>query len=423
MLSDKKSCTLLLALFILFHSYAQSKNDTINETNVKDILTFLASDKLKGRVNYSKEQWDAADFIAKKFEEYRLSPFPGFQYYFQPFAPRTDEVLSKNDLKWNGRKLPRQSYLNFSRSLVRPKMGLKDFRVVRVDSITDSTLLLHWSDTVNVIIWIKKTLPDTGILIPASVIVPPITPRNEILIVAAPDEPLNIQMIPNKNFSDEVLYNVVGVLPGKSKATEAIIFSAHYDHVDMDPSGNKVGVFDGANDNASGTTAVLELARYFAMKNDNQRTLIFCLFAGEELGLLGSEKFATDINPGNVKAVINIEMIGKTNSVGKERFFLTGSRLSDLEKIMNKNLQKANLKEISRKGDPGNLFTRSDNYSFYQRGMVAHSIMCSDDNDPCYHQSCDTAERIDFANMTFIINAIVKACQTLVSGEDTPRRS
>lgn len=383
----------------------------------------MASDKLKGRVNYSSEQWEAADFIAKRFEEYGLSPFPGFQYYFQPFTPRVDEALFKNDLKWNGRKLSHYSYLDFSASLITPKTSLKDFHVVRMDSLTDSVLVLHWRDTANVLIWIKKALGTNDRLMPASAIIPFGEPSNEILIVSSPEEPLNVQLTPNRNFSNEVLYNVVGVLPGRSKAIETIIFSAHYDHVDSDPSGNKVGFFDGANDNASGTTAVLELAKYFSMKNDNERTLVFCLFAGEELGLLGSEEFAREIDPGNIKAVINIEMIGKTNATGKERFFLTGPRLSDLEKIMNKNLQRANLHEISRKADPGNLFTRSDNYSFYQKGIVAHSIMCSDDRDPCYHQSCDTPDRIDFTNMTFIIKAIIKACQTLVSGEDTPKRS
>ena len=128
------------------------------------------------------------------------------------------------------------------------------------------------------------------------------------------------------------------------------------------------------------------------------------------------------VNPENIKAVINIEMIGKTTAVGKEKFFITGSRLSDLRNIMNRNLDRANLKTAPEKPDPGNLFQRSDNYPFYQRGIVAHSIMCSDDNDPCYHQNCDTAEGIDFTNMTFIVKAIAKACETLISGEDTPKK-
>jgi Zn-dependent M28 family amino/carboxypeptidase len=270
---------------------------------------------------------------------------------------------------------------------------------------------------------LDKRNSETGDTLPSSsLIVPYTSPRNEILVVAAPDEPTSMQLVPNKNFSDEVLYNVVGILPGRSRTTEAIIFSAHYDHIDSDASGNRAGIFNGANDNASGTTAVLELARYFSMRNDNERTVIFCLFAGEELGLLGSEKFATLVGPENVKAVINIEMIGSTNSTGKERFFVTGSRFSDFEMIISKNLKGEKVQCASRKNDPANLFQRSDNYPFYQKGIIAHSIMCSDDNDPCYHQTCDTSERIDFANMTSIIKAIAKACQTLISGEDTPRQ-
>jgi hypothetical protein len=422
MVPDKKFCILILSLLVFSSSFLQAQTDTICEKDVRDILTFLASDKLRGRVNYSKEQWDAADFIAKKFEADGLLPLPGFHYYFQPFAPQSKGTEFKNDLKWNGRKLSHQSYMHFSTSLSSKKKVLTNFRVIRMDSLTDSILVYHWMDTTNVLIWLKKSFNAGDTLIPISVIIPHVSPNNEVLIVAGPDEPKNMELIPNRSFSDEVLYNIVGMLPGKSKADETIVFSAHYDHIDSDPSGNTFGIFNGANDNASGTTAVLELARYFSMKKDNERTIIFCLFAAEELGLLGSERFAMQVNPENIKAVINIEMIGKTTAVGKEKFFITGSRLSDLRNIMNRNLDRANLKTAPEKPDPGNLFQRSDNYPFYQRGIVAHSIMCSDDNDPCYHQNCDTAEGIDFTNMTFIVKAIAKACETLISGEDTPKK-
>ena len=75
-----------------------------------------------------------------------------------------------------------------------------------------------------------------------------------------------------------------------------------------------------------------------------------------------------------------------------------------------------NVREIK-----GILFQRSDNYPFFLKGIPAHSIMCSDDTDPCYHKPCDDASRIDFENMARIINAIAKSCQTLISGEDTPK--
>jgi hypothetical protein len=97
-------------------------------------------------------------------------------------------------------------------------------------------------------------------------------------------------------------------------------------------------IYNGANDNASGTAAVLALAHYFSKKGDNARTLIFCAFSGEELGLLGSQAFVKAINPGMIKAVINIEMIGQTDAVGKNSFFVTGAPLSDMASILRKNL-------------------------------------------------------------------------------------
>ena len=93
-------------------------------------------------------------------------------------------------------------------------------------------------------------------------------------------------------------YNIVGMLPGKSKPGELILFSAHYDHEGVFDRGKKKdSILNGANDNASGTTALLMLAKYFAQKNDNERTILFCAFAGEELGLLGSKDFVNHVDP------------------------------------------------------------------------------------------------------------------------------
>lgn len=146
-----------------------------------------------------------------------------------------------------------------------------------------------------------------------------------------------------------MLRNVVGVLEGRSKPDELVIFSAHYDH--LGTNGRKRGdsIYNGANDNASGTTAVLSLAHYFAQKRNNERTLVFCAFAGEELGLLGSEAFVRNLNPGKIVAVINIEMIGDDNVFGKNSFFVTGSDYSNLLDIFQKNLQ---VEEFRVHGDP-----------------------------------------------------------------------
>jgi Zn-dependent M28 family amino/carboxypeptidase len=212
------------------------------------------------------------------------------------------------------------------------------------------------------------------------------------------------------------------MIPGRSLPEEAIVFSAHYDHVDHSAS-NKIGeIFNGANDNASGTTAVLALAKYFSMRQDNERTLLFCLFSGEEIGLKGSRAFVNLIKPENIKAVINIEMIGMHNASGKNAFMFTGPYFSDLFKILKKNLDGEKVKAKEFTSDPNLLFQRSDNYPFAELGVPAHTIMCSDDNEPCYHQSCDDVKRMDIENMTRVIQAIAISCKTLISGVDTPTR-
>lgn len=103
--------------------------------------------------------------------------------------------------------------------------------------------------------------------------------------------------------------NVIGILPGKSKPNEYVIFSAHYDHLGTVTEGEDK-VYNGANDDASGTTAVIALAKYFKELGNNERTLIFVAFTAEEIGIVGSRYFSKNINPDEVVAMFNIEMIG-----------------------------------------------------------------------------------------------------------------
>jgi hypothetical protein len=220
--------------------------------------------------------------------------------------------------------------------------------------------------------------------------------------------------------SPKILYNVVGVLPGRTLPNEAIVFSAHYDHLGTAYDGGD-RIYNGANDDASGTTALLLLARYFAQKHDNARTLVFCAFAGEELGLLGSDMFVKNINYKNFVAGVNIKMIGIPQK-GKNAFFITGGQLSNIGKIVRNNLKGTPFKLVAEPDFSKNLFQRSDNYSFARHGIPAHSFMTSDDSDPCYHLPCDEVKRIDFAHMKNIIEAVIVGTRSLVDGKDTPRR-
>ncbi len=220
-----------------------------------------------------------------------------------------------------------------------------------------------------------------------------------------------------------ILLNVIGVLPGKSLANEAIIFSAHYDHLGIAISSDNYTIFNGANDNASGTTALILLAKYFSLRADNERTLIFCAFAGEELGLSGSNIFADKVIANKIKAVINIEMIGKSISTRKKiSIFITGADKSTFSKIFTSTLKYDEIKILKEPNESKQLYMRSDNFSFAQKGIPAHTISSSDDEDECYHKACDETTRLDLENMTKIIKAIAAGSQTIISGKDTPSR-
>tara|TARA_B110000503_G_scaffold50129_1_gene81241 strand:- start:17027 stop:17752 length:726 start_codon:yes stop_codon:yes gene_type:complete len=134
------------------------------------------------------------------------------------------------------------------------------------------------------------------------------------------------------------LFNVIGVLEGKSKKDEFVVISAHYDHLGVKKEGTGDLIYNGADDDASGTTAVLTLAQYFKDLGTNERTLIFVAFTAEEMGLLGSRHFGKDVDASQFIAGINIEMIGKHSSYGPNTAWLTGFDRSDFGTIIQKNL-------------------------------------------------------------------------------------
>ena len=216
--------------------------------------------------------------------------------------------------------------------------------------------------------------------------------------------------------------NVIGILPGKSKPEEYVIFSAHYDHLGITASGTDK-VYNGANDDASGTTAVIALAKYFKELNSNERTIVFVAFTGEEVGGFGSGYFSKKMDPNKVVAMFNIEMIGTESKWGKNSAYITGFDLTDFGAILQKNLKGTN---FSFHPDPypnENLFYRSDNATLAKQGVPAHTISTSKmDSEANYHQLSDEVATLDLDNMTEIIKAIVLSSQSIISATATPTR-
>jgi Zn-dependent M28 family amino/carboxypeptidase len=234
--------------------------------------------------------------------------------------------------------------------------------------------------------------------------------------------------------------NVVAALPGRSKAKELVIFCAHYDHIGTKTYGTRntlpengqpeAGdeIYNGANDNASGVSGLIHLARYYAKHPHNERTIIFIAFSGEEEGLLGSRHLAEGFDPKTVTAVINMDMIGRPLSARNKHPFITGEGRSDLQSILNKRLREAD-RQYGKKYFLGDgypeemLFSRSDNFPFAQKGMVAHTIMTSGPNDKYYHSLNDESDKLDYPYMAEVVKAIALATTGLVDGSDTPGKN
>ena len=219
------------------------------------------------------------------------------------------------------------------------------------------------------------------------------------------------------------LFNVIGLLEGKSKKNEFVVVSAHYDHLGILKAVNGDTIANGADDDASGVTAVLALANYFKEKNTNERSILFIAFTAEEKGLWGSNYFGTTVDASKIIAGINIEMIGKDSKFGSKTAFLTGFERSDFGKIIQKNLEGTDFKLHPDPYKKFGLFYRSDNASLAKLGIPAHTFStCPIDTDKYYHTVDDEVETLDLQTITNTIRAIAIGTESIVNGKDTPTR-
>jgi len=206
--------------------------------------------------------------------------------------------------------------------------------------------------------------------------------------------------------------NVVGFIEGSDPELkdEIVILGAHYDHIGLGPKVKNDSIANGANDNASGTAAVLAIANRLARLGTNKRSVIVALFSGEEKGLLGSKALAKKIKAQNIDlyTMLNFEMIGVPFIDRDYEIFLTGYELSNLGGKLN-TYTNSTIVGISDVAKKYNLFKRSDNYSFYKEFKVpSHTISsCDLTNFDFYHHVDDEIDQLDFVFMATTINKLI----------------
>jgi Zn-dependent M28 family amino/carboxypeptidase len=223
--------------------------------------------------------------------------------------------------------------------------------------------------------------------------------------------------------SEQKLSNVVGMLPGKSKKDEYVIFSGHYDHLGIGKPVNGDSIYNGANDDAAGITGVIMLAKYFKALKSNERTIIFAAFTAEESGGFGSQYFSRGFDSEKVMAMFNIEMIGTESKWGKNSAYITGFDKTDMGAILQKNLATTDFTFHPDPYTQQQLFYRSDNATLARLGVPAHTISTAKmEDEPNYHKVSDHVETLDLENMTRIIRSIALSSKSIVAGKDTPSR-
>jgi hypothetical protein len=223
------------------------------------------------------------------------------------------------------------------------------------------------------------------------------------------------------------LKNVVAVLEGSDPALKgkSILLSGHYDHVGVSARGDGDRINNGANDDASGTSVVLEIARAFQRTGlKPKRTVIFALWFGEEKGLFGSTYYAAHppIPLKDTVAMLNFEHMGRTDDnegSTKGRMSLTGFDYTEIGQIMaNAGLALGiDVWKHEKNSDP--FFARSDNQAFADAGVPAHAVLgCY--IFPDYHRPGDHWDKLDYDNMAQLTRVSAVSAWRMANAAKTP---
>jgi Peptidase family M28 len=450
------------------HSYAQggkskvSIDKIINAAEVERIEATLSSDAMEGRRTFTPGIDKAAAFIAETFKAAGLKAGGNNGSYLQSFEMYVPAIANAT-ANADGISIPKENIIcqtNAEKILVTQADGYEVASISATDNFMTTYRPLR-NKTNNLVVFI-----DTAHRAIFNRLKSFSGPRfasntNQIFVLTTATKPAAFSIDLQIKLTIQKLANVVAVIPGKSKPDEFVIFSGHYDHLGYGkPNEKGDSLYNGANDDASGTTAVLMLAKYFQALGNNERTLVFAAFTAEEvggygatyfskqydpakvmamfniertiifttfvaeeLGGYGSQYFSKQLAPEKVMAMFNIEMIGTDSKWGLNSAYITGYEKTDMGKILEKNLAGTSFKFYPDPYPTQNLFYRSDNATLARLGVPAHTISTSKmDSEPHYHKASDEIGTLDMKNMAEIIKSIALSSRSIIAGTDTPSR-
>ncbi len=461
--------------------------DRVSADSLRGHLSFLASDLLEGRDTPSKGQEIAAEYIAAQFRRAGLEPV-GDEGYFQVAkwqVAEPDESTFNLEFRIGGESYRvRPEVLSLSGI---EKIDLKQLSLVKIvdlnaldavpaDQIAGKAVLMSVPDprfvereqraeasktrtaimtalrakkVALVVSFDRETSRGTGLgssrLIDpeagaggrgfrlGSSGIPTVTLHDPKLIgqLDAINGPVEASV--SLHTGDPVtkpvkLRNVVGLLRGSDPILKDtyILVTAHYDHIGIGSPVKGDAIYNGANDDGSGTVSVIEIASALgSLKERPKRSILFMTFFGEEKGLLGSRYYGKHPIFPVVKTVadVNLEQVGRTDDTEGPRIAaasMTGMDYSDVGKVFAEAGEAEGIKITKHPRNSDSFFGRSDNQALADLGVPAHTL-CVAFMYPDYHGALDHWEKVDYANMAKIDRTVARAVLMIADNPEEPK--
>ena len=420
----------------------------ISEASVRAHMEFLASDALNGRESGTRDEWIAVTYVASQLRQWGLDPLGDMGGYVQTIEVERPELSAPPVLTMAGRRYVHGKEINVasmtSESIAGTIAALEsDMPALKGSVVVVPELTRDLSaQLANAAMVLAKSGGCSGARGAARAL-PRIAPRT-VGAPGAPGRPSCIGLsaetyavaeklpmgtrVSLEGLVKEVVktntWNAVGRLAGSDpkQANEVILLSAHIDHLGAGRAQAAAGtdtIHNGADDDASGSIAVLELAQAIAAGRRPKRTIVFAWFGSEETGGTGSRYFADKpvVPLDGIVANLQFEMIGRPDAkVPAHTLWLTGFERSSL----GPELARRGAKLVQDPHPEQNFFMRSDNYQFARRGVVAHTVS-SFGLHKDYHQASDEIATIDFAHMTDAIRSMVEPIRWLANTAFKPQ--
>ena len=440
--------SLILAASILqgfWSTYALAPDGVVTEASIRGHMEFLAGDALNGRGSGTRDEWLAAAYIASNLRRWNIESLGDDGGHVQTIQINSNEAASPPTLSagssvfTHGKEMLVTTVGSYH--VAGPLVKIADGVTAPAGSIallpegmapgvatSQAALVLTVETEVVRQRWeqlASRPAPTSPQLVTSKGEIQPrqgrITlARDAYTAVSALSDAAALKFdVETRLLRTSSTYNVIGRIPGSNpaRAGEVILLTAHLDHLGV--RGNlEDKIYNGADDDASGVTAVLELAEALAKGPAPERTVIFALFGSEEAGGYGAAAFVAQPPVPLDKMVANLEfeMIGRPDpAVAEHTLWLTGYERTNL----GPELARQGARIVADPHPEQNFFMRSDNIQLARAGVIAQTVS-SFSLHPDYHRPSDEVKNIDFSHMRDSIQSMLAPVQWLANSSFKP---